>query len=103
MAQKEYHLHNGKKGAALAIRVTPRARENEVVEVLNDGTVRIRLAATPNDQEINDLLINFLAETLGVPATNIDIVAGHSGRDKLVSIINMSAVEAHHKIVEHMG
>jgi uncharacterized protein YggU (UPF0235/DUF167 family) len=42
MAPKKYHLHNGQKGSALAIRVTPRASHNEIVEILSDGTEKIR-------------------------------------------------------------
>ena len=40
MAPRDFHLHDGKKGAALALRVTPRASKNEIVEVLSDGTVK---------------------------------------------------------------
>ena len=41
MTSREFHLHNGQKGSALAIRVTTRARRNEIVEVLSDGTAII--------------------------------------------------------------
>ena len=56
MADREYRLHNGKRGAALAIRVTPRARKNEIAEVLHDGTVRIRLTAAPAEGLTNTAL-----------------------------------------------
>ena len=103
MADRQFKMHNGQKGAALAIRVTPRASRNEVVEILDDGTVRVRLAASPADEEANAALLEFLAEILGVPASKLDIVAGVMGRDKLVSIVDMDVDTAHQRIVAHIG
>ena len=103
MADRQFKMHNGQKGSALAVRVTPRASRNEVVEILDDGTVRVRLATSPADEEANTALIEFLSEILGVPATQLDIVAGAIGRDKLVSIVNMDVDTAHQRIVAHIG
>ena len=55
MPNRNFRLHNGKKGAALAIRVTPRATSNQIAEILHDGTIRIRLEAAPGD-EVNTVL-----------------------------------------------
>ena len=102
MARKEFYLHDGKKGAALAIRVTPRARRNEIVEVLSDGTVKIRLTAPPDEGESNQALVNFLSDVLNVPSARIEIVAGTTGRDKLVSILDLDADTVHHTILSHL-
>ena len=59
MAPRNFHLHDGKKGAALAIRVTPRASRNEIVEILSDGTVRIRLTAPPAEDKANQALVKY--------------------------------------------
>jgi hypothetical protein len=102
MAPRKFHLHDGKKGAALAIRVTPRASRNEIVEILSDGTVRIRLTAPPIEDKANQALIKFLSETLTVAPSRIEIVAGATGRDKLVSILEMDAEEVHQIILRHL-
>lgn len=94
---------NGKKGAALPVRVIPRASRNEIVEVLNDQTVKIRLIAQPAEDQTNLELINFLAEVLGMPHTNFEIVAGITGRDKLVSILDVSSEDVHRKILENLS
>ena len=91
MAADEYTLSDGRRGAALAIRVTPRAKRNEVVEVLADDTVKIRLTAPPVEGKANKALVDFLADLMGVPQSKIEIVAGATGRDKLVSIVDMEA------------
>ena len=102
MARKEYYLHDGKKGAALAIRVTPRARRNEIVEVLSDGTVKIRLTAPPDEGQSNQALVTFLSDVLKVDASLIEIVAGTTGRDKLVSILDLDADIVHQTILSHL-
>ena len=54
-------------------------------------------------QEANEALIGFLSEVLGVPRSRLDIVAGVTGRDKLISIVDMDAETAHQRIVAHLG
>lgn len=103
MADRKFELHDGKKGAALAVRVTPRASRNEIVEMLADGTIKVRIAAPPVDNEANEALIEFMADILGVPKSRLDIVAGVSGRDKLISVVDMDVETAHSRIVAHMG
>ena len=102
MSNRNFRLHNGKRGAALAIRVTPRATSNQIAEILHDGTIRIRLEAAPGD-EVNTVLQSYLASILGVPETAIDVVAGQSGRDKLVSVIDLDSETAHKKILENLA
>jgi uncharacterized protein len=103
MSHRKFHLHDGKKGAALAIRVTPRARKNEVVEILSDGTVKIHLTAPPVEGKANEALLKFLAELLDVPISRLEIVAGATGRDKLISVLDMDTTTLHQKIVENLG
>jgi uncharacterized protein len=103
MVDRKFNLHGGQKGAALAVRVTPRASRNEIVEMLEDGTIRVRIAAPPADDEANTALLEFLAEILGVPKSRLDIVAGKTGRDKLISVLDMDVETAHQRIVAHMG
>jgi uncharacterized protein len=102
MEMKKYHLHDGKKGAALAIRVTPRASRNEIVEVLSDGTVRIRLTAPPVEGKANEALVEFLSKVLDIAPSRIEIVAGLTGRDKLVSILDMDAELVHNRILQNL-
>jgi len=103
MSDRKFQMHDGQKGSALAVRVTPRASRNEIVELLEDGTVKVRLATSPADDEANAALLDFLAEILGVPRSKLDIVAGVVGRDKLISVVDMDVETAHQRIVAHIG
>ncbi len=100
--RKQPHFSDGKRGAALPVRVIPRASRNEIVEILSDQTVKIRLVAPPDEQHTNRELINFLADVLGVSASKLEVVAGISGRDKLVSILDVTSQEVHNKILRHL-
>ncbi|MDP1548326.1 MAG: DUF167 domain-containing protein [Anaerolineales bacterium] len=102
MNNRKYVLHDGKRGSALALRVTPRASRNQIVGLLNDGTIKVHIAANPADDESNDELLAFMSEVLGVPRSRVEIVAGESGRDKLISVLDMDVETAHQRIVAHM-
>jgi hypothetical protein len=102
MSARKFRIHDGKRGAALAIRVTPRAKRNEVSEILEDGTIKIRITAPPVEGKANRALIEFLAEILDVPGSQIEIVAGDTGRDKLVSVFNMDAETVGRRIAERL-
>jgi len=91
MSAQKSDLKRGRFGAALAIRVIPGASRNEIAEILDDGTIRIRLTAPPVEGRANAALIDFLSKILDIPKSKIDIIAGHSRRDKLVSILDVDA------------
>ncbi len=85
-------------GAALTVRVTPRARKSEFAGVLEDGTLRIRISEPPVEDKANRALIAFLAKVLGVKKGRIEIVAGQKGLDKIVAVEAMTAEEVEKRI-----
>jgi uncharacterized protein (TIGR00251 family) len=98
---RNFRLHDGKHGAALTIRVTPRARKTEFSGILEDGTVRIRVSAPPVEGKANKALIKFLAKVLKVKKNQVEIVAGEKGLDKIVSILGMSAEQVQECILKY--
>jgi uncharacterized protein (TIGR00251 family) len=102
MAPRKYRLHDGKGGAALVVRVVPRAGRTAIAEVLADGTVRIQLRAAPVDGEANRELVKLLSTVLKVPKSRIEIVGGIAGRQKLVSILGMDAELVHQRIAAQL-
>jgi hypothetical protein len=99
---RKFHLHDGKRGSALAVRVTPRSSRNEIVGVLSDGTIKVHIAAAPVDDEANAELVKFMADVLGIPKSRLEIVAGASGRDKLIAVLDMDVQTAHQRILAHL-
>lgn len=102
MSPRKYRLHDGKRGAAIAVRVTPRASQNQVAQIQDDGTVRIHLTATPNDDNVNAELIDYLSTILAVPKSRIEIVVGLESFDKIVSVLDMPADTLHKRILAHV-
>ena len=102
MTDRNFRLHDGKKGAAIAVRVTTRANKNQIVGALSDGTVKIRIAAAPAEGQANEELVKFLSDVLDVAKSRIEIVAGQTGRDKLISVLDMDSETLHKKIVENI-
>ena len=90
---RKFKLHDGAHGAAIKVRVTPRARKTEFGGVLEDGTVRVRIKEPPVEGKANKALLAYLAKVLGIRKNQIEIVAGRQGLDKIVSVDNMTAEE----------
>ncbi|HEX8986686.1 MAG TPA: DUF167 family protein [Rhodocyclaceae bacterium] len=72
-------------GVVLALHIQPGAKRTETAG-LHGEALKIRLAAPPVDGKANDALVSFLAKTLGVPKSRVDILSGHSSRTKRVRI-----------------
>ena len=100
MSNKTDGIKGGRFGAALAIRVIPGASQNGIADILDDGTIRIRLTAPPVEGKANAALIDYLSKILEVPKSKIEIVAGHTRRDKLVSILDIDAETIQARIIQ---
>jgi uncharacterized protein YggU (UPF0235/DUF167 family) len=71
-------------GAEIAVRVTPRAgREAMTVE---DGAIRIRVTAVPEDGKANAAVQRLLARALGVAPGRLALVRGAAARDKVFRV-----------------
>ncbi len=99
---RKYELHSGQRGSALAVRITPRASRNQIAGVLDDGTIKVYLVSDPSADELNTELLSYLAEVLGVPKSRVEVVAGESGRDKLVSVMDMDVETAQQRVLAHI-
>ena len=101
-SDRKFILHNGQSGAAIAIRVTPKASHNEIYEIMNDGTVKVRLKSPLDDVKANQILVTFLAEVLEISPTQLEIVAGHSEKDKLITVLNLDTTMVQERILKHL-
>jgi uncharacterized protein len=71
----------------LDLHCQPGAKRTEVVGT-HGSALKIRLAAPPVEGRANEALIEFLAESFGVPRRNVTIVRGETGRAKTVRIVS---------------
>ena len=80
----------------LDIRVTPRASRTSVD--IRDGRVVVRVTAPPVDSAANEAVQLALAEALGLPRRAVQIVRGHTGRQKLVEISGIDDTDMQRRI-----
>ena len=76
----------------LAVKVIPGASRNEICGWLGE-TLKVKLSAPPVDGRANDALIEFLAETLGLPRRALALLRGETARQKLVRIDGLAPAE----------
>ena len=78
--------------AKIPLQVYPNAGRNEVMG-FTEGILRVRIAAPPVKGKANKELVAFLAQLLGVGKGSINIVKGHTSRNKLIAIDGLSREE----------
>lgn len=75
--------------AEILVRVHPNAARNKVVGV-TDGVWQVRVSAPPVKGKANQELITFLSGLLSVGKSRIDIIRGHTTRNKVIAISGLS-------------
>jgi uncharacterized protein len=93
-------------GASFAVRVTPRAARTALTGVLGIGdeaSIKVALSAPPIDGKANAVLIEFLAELLGVPRSSVEIASGPQSRSKRIHVRGQSAAEVAAILEEALG
>ena len=68
----------------LNIRAVPNSSENRIVK--EEGRLKAYLNAPVFDDKANKMLIEVLAEHLGVKKTDISILSGHKSRNKIIEV-----------------
>jgi uncharacterized protein YggU (UPF0235/DUF167 family) len=68
-------------GAEFALRVTPRARREEIAR--DEGGIRVAVLAPPEDGKANAAVQALLAHALGVAKSRLVLVRGATSRDKV--------------------
>jgi uncharacterized protein (TIGR00251 family) len=100
---RKFEITDAKRGAAFTVRIVTRAQRNEIVGIQEDGSLKIRLMASPTEGKVNESLIAFLAERLDVPVTAVEIVAGRDNRDKWISVEGITTADVEERLAPDPG
>jgi uncharacterized protein (TIGR00251 family) len=73
----------------LRVKVIPRCRRSEVGGYLDDGSLKVKIAATPEKGRANAELCAVLARHFGVGKHDVEILSGHTSQRKLVRIMGL--------------
>jgi len=82
------------QSAILQIRVQPNAQKNQVVGILSDGRIKIKIQAPPLEGKANKALFRYLYQILDVPESQMELVRGDTSRDKIIRIDGISESDA---------
>ena len=80
------------RGSVFAIAVAPRGSRNRIEETA-DGALRVRVTAPPVDGAANTAALRLLADSIGVPRTDLEIVSGASNRHKRILVVGLEPDE----------
>lgn len=72
-------------GRSVKVTVVPRSSKPRV-ETVEEGCYRVHVAAPPDRGRANAEVLKALAQHLDVPRSSLEIVRGHTSREKLVNI-----------------
>jgi uncharacterized protein (TIGR00251 family) len=78
-------LKSSADGCELLVQVVPNAGRTGCAG-LHDGALRVRLAAAPIDGRANVALVQWLAQSLGLPRRAVCLISGDSARRKRLHI-----------------
>jgi uncharacterized protein YggU (UPF0235/DUF167 family) len=103
MPENQPQIRASRMGAAITVRLMPPGKSNEIVKILEDGTLNIRLTVGPVEGQTNQVLIRFLADILNVPQAQFEIVAGASSGDKLIAISGIDTATVNERVLASAG
>jgi uncharacterized protein YggU (UPF0235/DUF167 family) len=93
MSKREFRITDASRGAALPIRIIPHASHTRLLEIEDDGTLRLQLSSPPRPGGENELLIGYLAALFEVEPDEVQVVAGIDSNKKVVAVFNANATE----------
>ncbi|MDD5751121.1 MAG: DUF167 domain-containing protein [Candidatus Peribacteraceae bacterium] len=68
------------------VRIHPGAKLTKAKGAMADGTLKIDIAAVPEDGKANEELVRFLAEEFDVPKSHVEILKGQTAKTKVVRV-----------------
>lgn len=85
-------IENRDGGCTFQVWVRPRAAADAVAGV-RDGALVLRLNAPPAEGQANRRAVDFLSKLLNVPKRDVELVSGHSSRQKRIFVYGVDAAE----------
>ena len=86
-------MDNEKDAVQIRVKVVPRAKRDQISGVMQDGSLKIRLAAPPVDGKANQALVSLLEKTFDLHRGSVVISSGLHSRSKIVTITGLSSNE----------
>lgn len=85
------------RGLLIGVRVAP-AASRTVVQGLYGDRLKISVNAAPEGGKANQVLVEALADWLGLARSCVRVVSGHAARDKVVAFTEIEAGELRRRL-----
>jgi uncharacterized protein (TIGR00251 family) len=90
------------EGCVLPVRAQPGARRSGV-QGEQAGALKVAVTAPPQDGRANEALVEALREALDVRRSQVELLAGATGRDKRFLIRGLTRAELERRIATLLG
>ena len=75
-------LKQTKDGLLIHLKIIPNSSKNEIIKSAEE--IKIKLTAQPVDGKANKALIEYLSKELKIAKSYIEIVKGHTNKEKII-------------------
>lgn len=95
-------MSESKEVCHLKVILSPRAKANSLVGRHGED-MKIKIAAPPTDGAANQALIKYLADLLNLSPSGLSLIAGQTGRRKIVKIEGIDSEELWNRLNKHLA
>ncbi|KAF0094383.1 MAG: hypothetical protein E1N59_1914 [Puniceicoccaceae bacterium 5H] len=82
----------------LSLRVVPNASRSKVVGWMDDGALKVKVQAPPEDGKANKQVCAVLAKALGVGKRDLAITVGEKSRTKTIEVTGITLEEVKERL-----
>jgi uncharacterized protein (TIGR00251 family) len=90
-----------REGVTLAVRAQPGAKKTAIVGVYGEGPeaqLKIAVHAPPVEGRANQALVEFLAETFGIPRSSVELRSGDTNRSKVFLLCGLTESQVRERL-----
>ena len=98
----DHGITSGRGGVNITLRAVPRSSKTQLI-LDSDGHFRLKITAPPVEGAANAEITQYLAKTLGVRKSDVELVHGKKGRLKTFYVAGISAQQARSSLLRVAG
>lgn len=95
-----YHIKDN--SFFIAVLIQPNSPKS-IIQGLHDGKLKIRIHSPPVDGKANEELIKFLAKFFAVRKSQVEILRGHTDKNKHIKITTNDLLTLEKKLMETLN
>ena len=89
MTQDLPDIIEASNGIILHVHLKPRSKNNNIIGVRN-GSIVLRVQATPVQEKANTACVKFFASFLGLPSSSCKLISGQHAKEKRILLNGIS-------------